>query len=184
MGSPGADTEDCGHRDLELFAYHVPGWRMQSQRQATGCRREGAELRRQETPGAGSGTHRAWGKDLLVPLFHSHLLEPLPQGLASPFSASSGPPTPGPPKSRGPASPSCPCTATPLLLEARPHLARKALLMYPTALLRQAWERLLTRPRLLRVTILEIRDPLFHRCRPSLRSDPLSLTPQVLMKFV
>ena len=94
--------EECGHRDHELVAYHIPGWRVQSERQAAGCRREGAEPRWQETPGAGGGTRRAWGKDLLVPLLHSQLLKPLPQGLASPFSASSGPPAPGPPKSRGP----------------------------------------------------------------------------------
>lgn len=101
-GAPRADREECGHRDHELVAYHIPGWRVQSERQAAGCRREGAEPRWQETPGAGGGTRRAWGKDLLVPLLHSQLLKPLPQGLASPFSASSGPPAPGPPKSRGP----------------------------------------------------------------------------------
>ena len=102
-----------------------------------------------------------------------------------PFLSLLWPPSPRASQEQGPTSPSCPCIATPLLLlEACPHLARKALLRYPTALLQQTREQLLTHPRLLRVTILEIRDPLFHRCHPSLRSDPLPLTPQVLMKFV
>ena len=59
VGSPGADGEECGHRDHELVAHHVPGWHMGSKRQAMGCKREGAEPRWQETPGPGGGTRGA-----------------------------------------------------------------------------------------------------------------------------